>query len=52
MTFDDTLDQILTLLRHQGRVSYWALKRRFDLHVDDIAVIQDELITAPDATAA
>ena len=35
MTFDDILDQILALLRHQGRVSYWVLKRRFDLHDDD-----------------
>src|SRR5215831_9343652 len=46
MTFDDILDQILALLRQQGRVSYWALKRRFDLHDDDIAGLKDELITA------
>jgi class 3 adenylate cyclase len=46
MTFDDILDQILALLRHQGRISYWALKRRFDLHDDDIAGLKDELITA------
>ena len=30
----------------QGRVSYWALKRRFDLHDDDIAGLKDEIITA------
>ncbi len=46
MTFDDLLDEILALLRHQGRVSYWALKRRFDLHDNDIAGLKDELITA------
>jgi hypothetical protein len=46
MTFDDILDQILDLLQRQGRVSYWALKRRFDLHDDDIAGLKDEIITA------
>ena len=46
MTFDDILDQILDLLRRQGRVSYWALKRRFELHDDDIAGLKDESITA------
>ena len=46
MTFDDILDQILDVLRRQGRVSYWALKRRFDLHDDDIAGLKDEIITA------
>ena len=46
MTFDDILDQILDLLRRQGRVSYWALKRRFDLHDDDITELKDEIIMA------
>ena len=46
MTFDDILDQILDVLRRQGRVAYWALKRRFDLHDDDIAGLKDEIITA------
>ena len=46
MTFDAILDQILDVLRQQGRVSYWALKRRFDLHDDDIAGLKDEIITA------
>ena len=36
MTFDDILDQILVLLRQQGRVSYWALKRRFDLRIGSL----------------
>jgi class 3 adenylate cyclase/predicted ATPase len=38
MTFDDILDQILALLKRQGRVSYGAMKRRFDL---DDAYLQD-----------
>src|SRR5215471_21081342 len=31
MTFDEVLTQALALLKRQGRVSYSALKRRFDL---------------------
>lgn len=34
MTFDEILTQMLDLLRRAGRVSYRALKRRFDL--DDL----------------
>ena len=30
MTFDEILTQILALLQRDGRVSYRALKRRFD----------------------
>ena len=39
MTFDDILAQIIDLLKRQGRVSYGALKRRFDLddaYLDDL----------------
>jgi class 3 adenylate cyclase len=46
MTFDEILAQVLALLQHQGRVSYGALKRRFDLddtHLDDLKA---ELIDA------
>ena len=46
MTFDDVLVQILALLKRQGRVSYGALKRRFqldDAYLEDIKV---ELIDA------
>src|SRR6266852_5679420 len=32
MTFDEILTQIIDLLKRQGRVSYSALKRRFDLN--------------------
>jgi class 3 adenylate cyclase/predicted ATPase len=38
MTFDDILEQVITLLQRQGRVSYGALKRRFDL---DDAYLED-----------
>jgi hypothetical protein len=31
MTFDEILAQIIDLLKRQGRVSYRALKMRFDL---------------------
>jgi hypothetical protein len=34
MTFDEILTQVLDLLRREGRVSYRALKRRFDLDED------------------
>ena len=32
--FDDIFDQILDVLRRQGRVSDWALKRQFDPQVE------------------
>src|SRR5438876_10739251 len=38
MTFDEILAQVITLLQRQGRVSYGALKRRFDL---DDAYLED-----------
>jgi hypothetical protein len=38
MTFDEILGQVITLLKRQGRVSYGALKRRFDL---DDAYLED-----------
>ena len=31
MTFDEILEQAIALLKRQGRVSYSALRRRFDL---------------------
>src|SRR6266446_5630749 len=46
MTFDDILTQIIDLLQHEGRVSYRALKLRFDLNDDYIEGIKDELIYA------
>src|SRR5437870_5620999 len=44
MTFDEILDQIITLLKRQGRVSYSALKRRFDLNDDYLNDLKDELL--------
>ena len=38
MTFDAMLAQVLDLLQRQGRISYRALKRRFDL---DDAYLED-----------
>src|SRR3989454_3125369 len=44
MTFDEVLAQILDLLKRQGRVSYSALKRRFDLDDDYLNDLKDELL--------
>src|SRR5712691_8351847 len=44
MTFDDILAQIIDLLKRQGRVSYSALKRRFDLNDDYLNDLKDELL--------
>jgi len=46
MTFDELLAQVLDLLRREGRVSYRALKRRFDLDDDDLEDLKDEIIAA------
>src|ERR1051325_1896017 len=46
MTFDDVLDQVLALLQREGRVSYRALKLRFDINDDYVEGIKDELIYA------
>src|SRR5215468_8839429 len=46
MTFDDILAQVITLLQRQGRVSYRALKRRFDLDEDYLEDVKVELIKA------
>jgi hypothetical protein len=44
MTFDEVLTQALALLKRQGRVSYSALKRRFDLDDDYLNDLKDELL--------
>jgi class 3 adenylate cyclase/tetratricopeptide (TPR) repeat protein len=46
MTFDDLLSQILALLQHEKRISYRALKRRFNLADDDLEDLKEELIYA------
>ena len=46
MTFDDILAQVITLLQRQGRVSYRALKMRFELDDEYLDVLKEELIDA------
>jgi class 3 adenylate cyclase/tetratricopeptide (TPR) repeat protein len=46
MTFDEILQQVIILLKRQGRVSYRALKRRFDLDDDYIEDLQEEILFA------
>src|SRR5437870_11880002 len=46
MTFDELLAQVLDLLQRQGRVSYGALKRRFDLDDTYLDDLKTELIEA------
>src|SRR5438309_5150156 len=46
MTFDEMLAQVLALLQREKRVSYRALKRRFDLDDNDLEDVKDELIYA------
>ena len=45
MTFDEILEQVIDLLKRQGRVSYRALKMRFE-EVDDeyLDVLKEELL--------
>ena len=46
MTFDEILAQVLDLLQRQGRVSYRALKRRFDLDDEYLEDLKAEIIQA------
>jgi hypothetical protein len=46
MTFDEILEQVIALLKRQGRVSYGALKRRFDLDDDYLKDLKDEIVHA------
>src|SRR5215813_14929662 len=46
MTFDEVLAQVLALLQREKRVSYRALKRRFDLDDNYLEDVKDELIYA------
>src|SRR5215475_7050561 len=49
MTFDDILNQVITLLKRQGRVSYGALKRRFDLDDAYLEDLKGELLYVHEA---
>ena len=46
MQFDEILAQVTELLQRQGRVSYRALKIRFQLSDDHLEGVKDELISA------
>jgi class 3 adenylate cyclase/tetratricopeptide (TPR) repeat protein len=46
MTFDEVLNQVLDLLQRQGRVSYRALRRRFELDAEYLEDLKAELIDA------
>src|SRR5215471_6175596 len=46
MTFEEILTQVLELLQREQRVSYRALKLRFDINDDYIEGLKDELIYA------
>jgi hypothetical protein len=46
MTFDETLAYVLELLQREGRVSYRALRRRFDLDEEYLEDLKAEIIQA------
>src|SRR5262250_1740094 len=46
MTFDEVLDQVVTLLKRQGRVSYPVLKIRFSLDDEYLEALKAEIIEA------
>src|ERR671930_565085 len=46
MTFDEILEQVITLLQRQGRVSYPALKIRFSLDDEYLEALKAEIIEA------
>src|SRR5215510_8858717 len=46
MSFDEELDQVRKLLRSRGRMTYRALKRRFDLDDEYLEDLKGELIKA------
>jgi hypothetical protein len=46
LTFDEILAQVTDLVQQQGRVSYRALKRRFDIDDEYLEDLKAELIDA------
>jgi predicted ATPase/class 3 adenylate cyclase len=44
MTFDEILEQVITLLKRQGRVSYRALKMRLGIDDECLDVLKEELL--------
>src|SRR6476646_2224031 len=51
MTFDEVLDQVRDMLQSKGRMSYRALKRRFDLDDEYPEDLKAELIKAEGVAA-
>src|SRR5262245_49367515 len=51
MTFDEVLDQVRELLQQRGRVTYRALKRRFELDDEYLENLKGELIKAESVAA-
>ena len=46
MTFEDILDQALSMLQRRGRLTYGTLKRQFALADDALADLKDALLYA------
>src|SRR4029453_1235962 len=46
MTFEEILDQALSMLQRRGRVTYRALKLQFKLDDDQLEALKDELLYA------
>jgi hypothetical protein len=46
MKFSAVVEQVLEMLQRQGRISYRALKREFDLDDDYIEDLKEEIIKA------
>jgi hypothetical protein len=46
MTFDEVLERVIALLQREGRVTYRALKRRFDLDDEYVEDLKGEIIEA------
>jgi hypothetical protein len=51
MTFDEILAQVLALLQRQKRVSYRALKVRFQLDDESLEALKEEIIDAQQLAA-
>src|SRR5215813_4917787 len=47
VNFDEMLEQVLALVQRQGRVSYRAIKRRFDVDDAYLADLREEILTFP-----
>ena len=50
MTFEETVDQAIEMVRRRGQISYRMLKRQFDLDDDTLEDLKDELIEAERVT--